>query len=272
MKNIIKNDLKILGLDEKEGLITKSLKDFGVMRPVDLAIKTGVKRTTVNFLLKKLSARGLVNKIKVKGHYEWQMCEESKIKKLIDGLYGYFNPNETEGTIQIPPDIGIEIFKGKNNVMPAYEKILEDSYNHRFFSIQGNKSVYAINKLNKSYIKFIQNKFRKYKIILDGVIGESSLLYIKNLGLDELKIYQNRLVVCYISPDAIIDFDLDIIIFKKMIIMANFEKNLMLIIKNENIYNAIFNMLEAIKLVSRKIDLNAYIKNLIKEKTLNKIN
>ena len=49
-----KKDLKILGLEDKEKVIIQTLKDFGQLRPIDLAKKTGVKRTTVNFLLKKL--------------------------------------------------------------------------------------------------------------------------------------------------------------------------------------------------------------------------
>ena len=49
----IKNDLKILGLKNEEKIIIQTFKDFGQLRPIDLANKTGVKRTTINFLLKK---------------------------------------------------------------------------------------------------------------------------------------------------------------------------------------------------------------------------
>ena len=50
-----KKDLKILDLEDKEIIIIQTLKDFGQLRPTDLAQKTGVKRTTVNFLLIKFS-------------------------------------------------------------------------------------------------------------------------------------------------------------------------------------------------------------------------
>ena len=81
-----------------------------------------------------------------------------------------------------------------------------------------------------------------------------------------LKIYENRLVIGYVAPNSLLDFDLDILIFKKMVVMINFEKKLVLRIKNEEIYSVILNLFEALKIVSRKIDLNDYIKRLIENK------
>lgn len=260
-----KKDLKILGLEDKEAVIIQTLKDFGRLRPVDLAKKTGVNRTTINFLLKKLLTQGLINKVKIKGHYEW-LINDDKIKKLIGNLYSYFNAEDIAETIQLPPDIGVEVFRGKKNILLAYEKVLEAGYNSRVFAIEGNKSVAASKELGKSYFINIQNKFREYKIILEGVFGEQALLSFNDLTMELLKIYENRLVVAYVAPDSLMDFDLDILIFKKMVIMINFEKKLVLTIKNQAIYTVIFNLFEALKMVSQKIDLNDYIKKLIDKK------
>lgn len=261
-----KKDLKILGLKDKEKIIIQTLKDFGRLRPTDLAEKTGVKRTTVNFLLPKLLKQGLINKVKIKRHYEWLINDRDKINKLISNLYGYFMTEDITEIINLPPDIGVEVFRGKKNILAAYEKVLEAGYNSRVFAIQGNRSALAAKNLEKSYLNNIQNKFREYKIILEGIFGEKSLSYFKDLSLELLKIYENRLVVCYVAPDSLVDFDLDILIFKKMVIMINFEKNLVLIIKNEAIYSVILNLFEALKMVSIKINLNDYIKKLIEVK------
>ena len=149
----------------------------------------------------------------------------------------------------------------------AYEKVLETGYNSRVFAIQGNKSALAAKNLEKLYLSNIQNKFRQYKIIIEGVIGEKSLSYFQDLSPELLKIYENRLVIGYVAPDSLVDFDLDILIFKKMVVMINFEKKLVLTIKNEEIYSVIFNLFDALKMVSRKIDLNDYIKRLIERKS-----
>src|SRR3989344_1015647 len=248
-----KKDLKILDLEDKEIIIIQTLKDFGQLRPTDLAQKTGVKRTTVNFLLIKLLKQGLIN--------------QDKINKLISNLYGYFMAEDIAKMIHLPPDIGVEILKGKKNILSAYEKVLEAGYNSRVFAIQGNKSALAAKNLEKLYLSNIQNKFRQYKIIIEGVIGEKSLSYFQDLSPELLKIYENRLVIGYVAPDSLVDFDLDILIFKKMVVMINFEKKLVLTIKNEEIYSVIFNLFDALKMVSRKIDLNDYIKRLIERKS-----
>lgn len=261
-----KKDLKILGLEDKENIIIQALRDFGQLKPTNLAEKTGVKRTTINFLLKKLLNRDLITKIKVQGHFEWQINNDAKIKKSINDLANYLSAEKNTTTIYTSPDIGVEILRGRKNILSAYQKVLEAGDNSRVFAIQGNKSALAGQFLEKSYLNDIQNKFREYKIIIEGVIGEKSLAYFKNISSEELKIYKNRLIVVYVAPDFLVDFDSDILIFKKMVIIINFEKRIVLIIKNESIYEVILSLFESLKLVSRKIDLNNYIKKLIEEK------
>ena len=48
--------------------------------------------------------------------------------------------------------------------------------------------------------------------------------------------------------------------------MINWETNLVLVIKNKNIYEAIYNMFEVMKSTGRKIDINKHVSDLIKEK------
>jgi len=106
------------------------------------------------------------------------------------------------------------------------------------------------------------------KIIIEGILGERSLNCFSEMDLDLLKTYENRLVVCYIADDSLVDFDMDILIFKEMVILVNFEKELVILIKNESIHKAILNMFEAVKMVSRKIDLNGYIRRILEEKAI----
>ncbi len=53
MKRDIKKGLEFFGLNEKEYKILELLKAGNSWRPVDIARKTGISRTTINFLLKK---------------------------------------------------------------------------------------------------------------------------------------------------------------------------------------------------------------------------
>lgn len=264
MKIKIKKGLEFLGLNEKEYKILEVLKTGKSLRPVDIARKTGIGRTTINFLLKKLRSRGILVHDKVKNHFEWLIARNSQVQHRIENFYKFLNLAPLEGTIHLPQDIGIEVFKGREKVLEAYENILKISSNKRVFSIQGNKSVAAaLKNLPKSYINYIQKGYREHKIILDGIIGETSLNYIKNLNSKDLKAYENRLVVTYVIDDDFIDFDMDILIFEKTVALVNYEKSLVIIIKNEEICKVIKNMIEAMKVIARKIDFNKLIKELL---------
>lgn len=260
----IKKGVKILGLKNKEKILLQTLRDLGPLRPINLANKTKVKRTTINFLLKKFIARGLVKRIKIKGHYEWQINDESKMKQFIAELSNYFNIKDAAETIYLAPNLEIEVLNGKTNILLAYEAVLNANKNGRVFVVQGNRSVIASKELGSSYLHAIQNKFRDHKIILEGIIGEKSLQYLQSLPIDTLEFYKNRLVVCYVIHDAFIDFDMDILIFKETVLMINFEKKLVLVVKNQHIHEAVYTLFEVMKLVSRKIDLNKFISGLIK--------
>lgn len=264
MKRELKRGLEFLDLNEKECKILEVLKAGNSWRPVDIARKTGIGRTTINFLLKKLRNRGILVRDKVKNHFEWLIAGNSQVQHRIENLYKFLNLVPLEGTIHLPQDIGIEVFKGQKRMMEAYENILKIGSNKRAFFIQGNKSVAAaLKNLPKSYINYLQKGYRGHKIILDGIIGESSLNYIKNLNAKDLKIYENRSVVAYVIDDSFMNFDMDILIFEKTVALVNYEKSLVVIIENEEICKVIMNMMEAMKAIARKIDLNKIIKELL---------
>lgn len=267
MKRNIKKSSEFLDLDEKEAKIIEVLKASDALRPIDIARKTKVGRTTVNFLLKKLQKRGILTRNRIKNHYEWTIADSTQIKNKFENLYKFLNISPLEGFIHLPEDIGIEVFKGKKRVLEAYENILKIGSNKRIFFIQGNKSVRdSIKFLPQSYIERIQEWYRKHKVILDGIAGESTLELLKTLKPKELKVYVDRLAVAYIIEDDFINFNMDIIIIGKTIAMLNYEKSLLLVIKNEEICDAILNMMETMKIVAKKIDLNKFIRELIENK------
>lgn len=267
MTKVLNKDLRLLGLNEKEEVIIKTLKEFGTLRPIDITRKTLINRTTVNFLLNKLLVQGLIKKDRIKRHYEWSINNEDYLKNRIDFLYKYFCTSSVEGVVNIPPEIGVEVFKGRKRIIEVYEKVLKAGRNNRVFIIQGNKSIKAAEKLDKVYFRNIQKKFKINRIIMEGIIGEKSLNFFHLLDLDTLKAYEDRLVVGYITDDKLVDFDMDILIFKKTVMLINFENNTVVVIKNQAIYDAFLHLYEVLKMTSQKIDINEYIRNLIKTKT-----
>ncbi len=267
MKREVKKGLELLGLDEKEYKIIEALKTGGALRPVDIARKTEVGRTTVNFLLKKLQLRGILVHDKIKNHYEWRINDENQIKNRLEELFRFFNAAPEQGLINIPENVSVEVLKGRNYIWEISKKLVNLGKNKRVYFIQGNKSIiHAVKDFPLSDIDHIQSSYRKNKIILDGIGGESVLELIKNLPLKHLKLYEDRMTVVYLVNDSFVDFDMDIIVVENMAIFVNYGKNLVITIRNEEMCKVLISMMEAMKAVSRKIDFNKFIRELIESK------
>ncbi|MFA6227731.1 MAG: winged helix-turn-helix domain-containing protein [Patescibacteria group bacterium] len=261
-----KNTPSFLELQPGEIKIIQALGGEKRLTPTAISRKTEVKRTTVNFLLNKLLERGIIKKTKIGGHFEWRLADENNLAEKINSLYGFFNLTLSRALINLP-DIGVEIFKSQAAVLNAYRQSLKINKNSRVYAIQGNKSVKAQKSLSYGYLNDIQNQFKQKKIIIEGVAGESSLEYFSDLPLYLLKTYENRLTVMYLVSDGLIDFDMDILILDKEVVLINFEKKIVVKIKNDSIRLALKALYETMKFSARKIDLNHYLKTLIKQKT-----
>lgn len=259
-----KNTPSFLELTPEETKIIQVLGGDKSLTPTELANQTGIKRTTVNFLLNKLLGRGIIKKQKVVGHYEWRLADENYLAEKINSLYGFFNLSLSQALIKLP-DIGVEIFKSQTAIEDAYRQSLKINKNSRVYAIQGNKSIKAQKSLSHKYLNSIQNQFKQKKIILEGIIGKKSLAYFDDLPLSLLKDYENRLVVAYLINDELIDFDMDILILDKEVILINFEKKLVVKIKNDSIRTVIKALYETMKFSAKKIDLNAYMRELIQK-------
>lgn len=261
-----KNSPSFLELQPEEIKILQVLTEGETLTPTEISLQTRVKRTTVNFLLNKLLERGIIKKTKVIGHFEWQLADDNHLAEKINSLYGFFNLTLSKALINLP-DIGVEIFKSQKAIEDAYYQSLKINKNNRVYAIQGNKSIRAQKSLNQTYLNDIQKQLKQKKIIIEGIVGKKSLEYFDNLPLYLLKNYENRLTVAYLINDELVDFDLDILILDKEVLLINYEKKLTVKIKNGSIRLAIKALYETMKFSSRKIDLNSYLKKLIKLKT-----
>lgn len=261
-----KNTPSFLELQPEEIKIIRALSGEKSLTPTALSRQTGVKRTTVNFLLNKLANRGIIKKTKIAGHFEWRLTNENNLAEKINSLYGFFNLTLSRALINLP-DIGVEVFKSQAAILDAYHQSLKINKNSRVYAIQGNKSIKAQKSLSYGYLNDIQNSFKQKRIIIEGIVGEKSLQYFDNLPLSLLQTYKNRLVVTYLLQDELIDFDMDILILDKEVILINFEKKIVVKIRNDSIRTVIKALYETMKFSARKIDLNYYLKNLIKQKT-----
>lgn len=265
-----KEAVKLLGLSKKEDRIIKFIGAVPHSTVTNIAMETKIPRTTVHFLLKKMAKRGLAERIAVSGHYEWKVFSQTDFSQKLRRLLSDFEvKTDILGGIE-GQGIGVEIYSGKEKVKEIYKNILKAGKNERVYVIQGNKSAKrALEKIEKKYFFNFHKAFKKKGIIMEGVIGESTLDIFKNLAIDELKSHADRLIITHIVPDQFVDFDIDIIIYGNYVFIVNVEEEKIIFIKNNSIIQALKKLFAFIQDNSKKIDLNAYIKQIIENKTLN---
>ena len=265
--NSNKTNIEVLGLSKREALIFSALRTREHITVSDLAEKIKIPRTTTSFLLNKLKKRKLAEKISVKNHTEWRLVPREELTKKFRKILRAFETNaDILGGIA-GDEIEIEACQGRNNIKRAYRRMLSAGINDRVYAIQGNKSAaLSLEKLRKEYFFDLHKETKNKKLIIEGVISESTLQLFQKLGIKELRSHLDRLVIAYIIPDEYIDFDMDIIFFGNLLFLINMEKEIVLFIKNETIVSAFKGMLLLAQNAGRKIDLNSYIKKLIEEK------
>jgi len=77
------NQLKQLGLSDKEAIVYEKLSSFGVVQPAALAKPTKLGRTTVYAVLQQLEKKGLVEEKKVDGKINFVVSHPSNLETLI---------------------------------------------------------------------------------------------------------------------------------------------------------------------------------------------
>jgi len=261
------NELKILGLSAKEIAIIKRLKQTNSLKVTNLARLTRIPRTSVEFLLKKLNKRGLVEKVKIRNHYEWQKVDDAilatKFRQLINNLDFY---SEVIGKIE-DKSIIIEVFRSKAKIIEAATKILKFNPAYRVYYIQCAASAkYQMEKFPKQFVLEFHRKLKKSGIIMEVITAESILPYFNSLSKKELQSHLGRPLITYLVPDQFVDFGADIIIHKNLIIILNYDDESVIYIKNKLFASIFANLFELIQSYSKKYDLNEYMRNLMAAK------
>ena len=255
---------KILNLGSKEAAILDVLKVVNSAKVTLIAQKTLIPRTTVEFLLKNLQKRGFVDKIKIANHYEWQKISDDNLagqfRYLINNLDFY---SEVIGKIE-DKSLVIDVFRGEKKIIEVAKQILKFKIHERVYYIQSAFSAqYQIAHFAEEFYLNFQAELKKSGIIMEVIAAEGILPYFKQLSKKGLESHLGRPIITYLVPDQYVNFEADIIIHQNKVIIINYEDESISIVKNKLVAVIMMNLFELIKVHSRKIDLNEYIKELM---------
>lgn len=271
---ILKDELRAFDLTDAEAqiLVALSESDIGSVSVSALSRKADVPRTTVYSALLRLKDRGFVRKVH-KGHKTiWKLSESSKIEKIVHEGLEHFGIEEgiaEEGYLDSidAGDVGIRVYKGKRQIMSAYGYILTLSRAERVFAIQGNKSGEKLLKNpNKQYILDFQAKFKKANVIMEGFRGEYVFKLLRKLSIEDLKSQAERMLISTIINDNFMDFGLDVVVMKDLVLIINVEKEIVMAIRNKAVVEMIHSFCLLFQEYGRQINYNREVWKIIEEK------
>ncbi len=254
-----KKEQLLFGLSEREVVILNTLEK-GTSSVSELARDIPIPRTTIHFLLGKLLERGFVettNKLWTKT----DTAEHSlKLKNILEGK-NYPNIFHSDSNTKL------KIYSGIHEIKKSYQKMLAVGKSNRVYAIQGTHSAEEAGTLPSEFFYDIHQKMKDKEVIMECIEGRSVLTILKKMKKDELVSHLNRIVIMYLVPDEHLRFNLDIIIFEDQVLFINISEKEVIHMVNETIASSFRILFQMIASGAEKIDSNAYIRQLLEEKT-----
>lgn len=109
------DQLKFLGLSDKEVRVFTALSTFGKMNMTKIAKRAGLARTTVDAIVRRLVEQGLVDQERVGGHQEYSVTAQ-KVADKLDWIERRFRPCGNVGGDGVGPVEDAPITSAENLV------------------------------------------------------------------------------------------------------------------------------------------------------------
>ena len=116
------------------------------------------------------------------------------------------------------------------------------------------------------FMYHFHDEVRRRKIIIEGVVAESVLDLFKKMNEGQLLSHLDRMTIAYVLPDELINFPLDIFIFRDRVLLVDYESERLVRIDDGALAQVFKSLFYIAKQYGKKVDLNKYIRELIAEK------
>ncbi len=249
------NKIKNLGISKKDFKILNKLFGLKNTNVSCLSVEAQVSRTTVTFRLNKMKERGLVEKVKIGGHFEWQLTHFAK--NII------FENIESD-------NFAIKQYFGIENIENVFLKILQNKNKSRIYFAEPYKQTIVLRKkIKPEILSSMAEAFKKSKLISEGISSSQNLDMLKTYDTKVLKSMFGRMTIIYIISDELISFNEMVIVYGNNVYLFDFVKEVLVEINNKSFAESVSKMILALKNFAQKIDLNQEIEKILKERKNN---
>jgi len=240
---MIQNELFELGLSDGEQKIYLALLQMGPSAAIPIAKKTGINRTTVYFLVKELTKKGLATSVERDGKTFFAVESPAKIIELIENQENSIKVQlaslerrkerinqilpELIGLTALSPRPRVRFFEGKEGVISAFEDTLNQPSGSEILMYSTTQGFYSqVPGYLDSYLKKRIKKDIHVRLILPD--DPTSLEYVAK---DREQLRRSRII-----PASRFPFTNEIDIYQNKVAIVSLEQEwLAVIIESESI-------------------------------------
>ncbi len=264
---ILSEEIKLLGLSNKELRVLNALR-AGKSTPLTMSVYARVRRPTVYQILPRLNKRGLIKSNIQNGKKYWSQAKDGDLnKKLYETKKVLLNFEEGKEEIFGLFDSTVVVYRGAITIRKLMKDIFKNHKNQKIYGIQSDTTTSGWNKIfGVEGTNEINRSIKKNGIIVEcilpsGWFERQAKLFDKKWAKD----FVGRSAVTHEIDEEYFQNAGQIFIFKNSLYLIAMKEEIIIEIKNSEIQKLILSMFHFIQDNSRKIDVNAILRELIKE-------
>ena len=243
--------LNILGLNSTEKKILRAISTYS-FSITDIASKTGLPRTSLLYILKKLEKRSLAIKIRDNKRFTWKSNVIKSIRQV------------QHATTHADPSIIVH--RGAKAIFEILEEWKQLPKNTRVSGIQPDKSVrQALRKNKVTDLLRINEDIKKQGLIVEGIVHEKSVSsIISEIGTKHARNMFNSFVgrlEDYVKiPDEFADVESEIYIYKNTAHIINWHTEIAISIHDKDMVELLKAMFSCVKEMGSRYSQNEKMK------------
>lgn len=232
----------ILGLSEVENTVFKLLSSRGRLKVSEITTISKLPRSTVTDILQRLRSRGLVRPTQIKKHTEWKITNNIKLaEKFLNAAEALqvigVSDNAPKNTyIKLSRQTEFVAYIGWRNMIKIYESEVVAHKGQRLYIVQSVASAQAALDIAgpQSFVQ-VNEAIKQNNIIVEAIVSSSMIELYKKQSAEWLNSMQGRMTAMRVVSDDLLDFSAELIIFQDKFFLANWEEEVLIVLKNQDI-------------------------------------
>jgi hypothetical protein len=265
--------LKLLGLSRKEAKVLEAVWK-GKDTPLLIARETSVSRPATYEILARLKKRGLVKTTIRDGKRYWLLAKSQDLEVLLyntkKALFGIEDGVEEVHGVS---DATVIVHRGAKALQSLIHSMMNDHKNQRIYMTAGDKvtpgwaRVIGLERINEFNRSLKENKLISEVVATEGLFERQTA----ENGIEWAISFEGRTAMThYVSPEYLDNAGQLWVIGKSLYLMA-IQEEIIIEVRNSEIQKLVLSLFHFMQDHSRKIDVNALLRDLIAEEEKRKM-